>query len=118
LEKKKFRRNISLFLGLKSIPGIGITKLFYCFQRLGISTKTKISKINMSKLKGLSLLISKLCTYEDLKFYRLKLLNFHRKLGTYRGVRMRQGLPRNGQRSHSNAGTTFRLMQKADKVLY
>jgi len=110
--KKKYQTHKPLFSTLKSIYGFGTTHLNYCFRRLGVRFSKRIADLDYGKIRGISTCVSDLSTLSDLRRFQYKLLKLHRNVGTYKGLRMRQGLPRNGQRTHSNASTARRLFAK------
>jgi len=76
--------------------------------------KNKLSKIIMNK--NSYNLINKILTKNSLKFNRfLKLRNLKnidtiKKQASWKGLRFRQGLPVNGQRTHTNARTAKKLV--------
>jgi len=107
--KRKFSTKYRLYDVLNSIPGLGKIRILGLFRKLGISTHVCIKDLDDARRQQAINMTAKLCTFEDLKRFRLRLLRFHRNVGTYRGVRLRQGLPRNGQRTHSNAKTPRHL---------
>jgi len=110
--KKKYSGDLSLGKVIKSIMGLGPSHLSYLLRRMSISEKTLLKRIGFSKIESISQLVLKHSVLSDLRKYRRKILLFQRKIGTYRGIRMRQGLPRNGQRTRSNAGTPRRHASK------
>jgi len=111
--KKKYSRALLLKKVLQSIPGLGLTYRLYLYRRLGIkSTSLELSKMSASTLTGVSNIIAELSTHGELTCYRVKILKYHRNFGTRRGLRMRQGLPRNGQRTRSNANTPRRFRRR------
>lgn len=101
--KRKFSSKYRLYDVLKFMPGVGKDLILGLFRRLGISIHVRIRDLDDARIQQATDMVSHLCSFEDLKRYRLKLLKLHLKYGTYRGIRLRQGLPRNGQRTHSNA---------------
>jgi len=107
--KRKFSSKNRLYDVLKSMPGVGKDLILGLFRKLGISVHLKIADIDSPRLHQATDLVSNLCSFEDLKRFRIRILKFHRNVGTYRGIRLRQGLPRNGQRTHSNAKNPRRL---------
>lgn len=80
-----------------------------------ISDKNKFSRI-LLKNKNLISLLNKIVNKNSLKFNRfLKLRNSKnidniKKQASWKGLRLRQGLPVNGQRTHTNARTAKALV--------
>jgi len=79
---------------------------------LELNRRLDHSDISASTLRGISHIIAERSTHGELTCYRVKLLKYHRNFGTRRGLRMRQGLPRNGQRTRSNANTPRRFRRR------
>jgi len=60
----------------------------------------------LAKRKGLTNFINKHYSTENLLITPVRrILSQHKKFGSYKGIRSTQGLPSNGQRTHSNAST-------------
>jgi len=113
LGRKKYLRSLILKHVIQSIPGLGTAHRLYLLRRLGIKSASQpLSSISASTLTGASNIIAELSTHGELTFYRTKILKYHRNFGTRRGLRMRQGLPRNGQRTRSNANTPRRFRRR------
>lgn len=80
-----------------------------------ISVKNKFSKT--FKSKKLNLLVNKIVSKNSLKFNRFlrlrnsKIIDDLKKQASWKGLRFRQGLPVNGQRTHTNARTAKALVQ-------
>jgi len=110
--KRKFSSHHRLYDVLNLIPGIGNNLILGLFRKLGVSVHVRIKDLDDARAKQATNMVANLCTFEDLTRLRLKILRFHRNVGTYRGIRLRQGLPRNGQRTHSNAKTPRTLRGK------
>jgi small subunit ribosomal protein S13 len=110
LGRKKVSLNQTLFSSLCSVYGLGHSRIRIIMCKLGCVRKTKLSSIYSNKRNGLSRFISN--HYSTEKLLRKPTNNILRDLiknGTYKGIRMLQGLPSNGQRTHSNASTAGRL---------
>lgn len=79
-----------------------------------ILSKNKLSKVTTNK--NSNILLDKILTKNSLKFNRfLRLRNFKiidntKKQASWKGLRLRQGLPVNGQRTHTNARTAKKLV--------
>lgn len=96
---------------LKSIYGIGKTRLKNIYLRLGSSKYSRILDLPLPKRRGLEKLTAKWLLDKELKKKEVSVLVSHLKTGSYKGIRFRQGLPANGQRTHSNASTARRKLQ-------
>jgi len=107
--KRKFESTRRLYNVLNSIPGVGQNFILGLFRKLGIPYHALISDLNPLELQEATKSVANLCTFEDLTRIQLRILKFHKNIGTYRGLRIRQGLPRNGQRTHSNAKNPRKL---------
>lgn len=76
--------------------------------------KNKLSRICMNK--NSNKLLNKVLTKNSLKFNRflrlrnLKNIDNIKKQASWKGLRFRQGLPVNGQRTHTNASTAKKLV--------
>jgi len=116
LGKKKYATKLKLTTVLHSISGLGTSHINGFLESLSLKSSTRIESVNTSFVHVLSILIRRLSTLNDLNF-RYKILRFHRIMGTYRGIRMRQGLPRHGQRTRSNRKMA-RLMAVKSKNLF
>jgi small subunit ribosomal protein S13 len=116
LGRKKVSLNQLLYPSLCSVYGLGKTRRRIIMCKLGCVRKTKLSKIQSNKRSGLSRFINKhFSTYKQLIKPIKRILQNHRTNGTYKGIRMTQGLPSNGQRTHSNASTAGRLINNKKK---
>jgi small subunit ribosomal protein S13 len=88
---------------------VGQKLILGLFNKLGIPLHTRIKDMNSFQISQATSMLETLSTFEDLIRFRIRLLKLHRSVGTYRGIRLRQGLPRNGQRTHSNAKNPRKL---------
>jgi len=107
--KRKFESTKRLYDVLNSIPGVGQNLILGIFRKLGIPYHSLISDLSYIQLQQATESVADLCTFEDLTRVQYRILKFHKNIGTYRGLRIRQGLPRNGQRTHSNAKNPRKL---------
>jgi len=101
--KRKFPSSLRLYDVLNGIPGVGQELILGLFRKLGISIHTRIQELKPPELRKATALVEDLCTFEDLTRIRIQVMKYHLRYGSYRGIRIRQGLPFNGQRTRSNA---------------
>jgi len=99
---RKFKSNLRLYDILNGIPGVGQDLILGLFRNLGISFHSRIDQLNEGQLKMATGVVADLCTFEDIKRIRIRVMQTHLRYGSYRGIRIRQGLPFNGGRTHSN----------------
>jgi len=110
--KMKFSSRSMLPDLLRTSYGFGVAHTHGVFSRLGARASRRISRIGRHKFRNFGALTRNRSLFTDLSRYRQTLLETHQRVGTYKGIRARQGLPRNGQRTHSNAGTPRRMHKK------
>jgi small subunit ribosomal protein S13 len=78
--------------------------------KLGISPKANLIDLNSAKRRGLTNLVDQFCTDKMLKRELMLVLTGITRHGCYKGIRLKQGLPANGQRTRSNAMTARRRL--------
>jgi small subunit ribosomal protein S13 len=107
LFESELPKNKSLLFALTSIFGLGNSKACVICQRLGFSKNLKVKDLSKDQVQNLITTIehSNLILMDDLK--KIKLLKFKKLLSikSYKGLRLNQGLPVRGQRTHTNART-------------
>jgi ribosomal protein S13 len=106
LSKRIFSKDISFSTAFHSIYGLGFCRILLLAQKLGRSRFFKLGSLSASGQLGLSSYISRYTTDFQLKKISLAILTPHFLFGSYKGIRMRQGMPSNGQRTHTNASTS------------
>ena len=101
-------RNISSVL--KSIYGLNFNYIIRICGYMGISPLNILKNIPAIKLKLLEVFVSNNFLIER-PLKRLYLSNIDQKIkkGVYSGLRLRQGLPSRGQRTHTNAKTSKKI---------
>jgi len=109
--KRKFSSKEVLTRLLRSSYGFGVAHTQGVLSRLGAKASRRIKAIGIHKFRKFGSLTIHRSLFTDLSRYRYRLLVKHQQVGTYKGIRARQGLPRNGQRTHSNAGTPRRFFK-------
>jgi small subunit ribosomal protein S13 len=100
--------NKSIFFALTSIFGIGKSNSRIICKKLGFSNNLKIKSLSKEQIQALisAIEFSNLILVADLK--KFKSLNIKKlvTIKSYRGLRLKQGLPVRGQRTHTNARTS------------
>lgn len=82
-------------------------------QRFGLQKNVYLYELDRKTIKLISNYIETNYLVERLlKLEKVSLIERRKKQYNYKAVRWRQGLPVNGQRTHSNAGTAKRLLKK------
>lgn len=119
LAGKKVER-VGNVMGLRRLArGIGLQRLDFISKAMGLSLKTPLKRVPLTYLNGINKkMLNSYTLNKRLRIIKERYLAPHVKYGTYRGLRMRQGLPRNGQSTHSNAGTTRRFARQSYKNLF
>ena len=110
LSKRVYLNNriISLLL---TFFGINWYQLNYLLNLHGIQSNILIKNLPLELFNLISISIN-LNFYIDkilFKMYRSR-IRFKKKIGTYRGLRLKFGLPSRGQRTHSNAKTAKKYL--------
>ena len=119
---QKLKKGIKVYVGtqkysgsikvkdlIKSTYGIGKTFHRRCFTKLAVPYHSSLKKIGLTKTNFISKVFSKRSLGAEFQKYKLSILQDLKKSRIYRGIRMRLGLPRNGQRTHTNAKTQRKL---------
>jgi small subunit ribosomal protein S13 len=119
LLKTKLPNTKSIFFSLLSIYGIGHNRSMLVCKTLGFLKTLKVKCMTDEQLSDLSILINKLTLDIALANDLKKLIKQNEKklasIKLYRGIRLRQGLPVRGQRTHSNAQTASRFVNKYEE---
>lgn len=106
LAKKKVDLHQSLRKALSSVYGIGRARLYNLYARLNYRYDVNLDQISRFKRAGISQRVDRFTTDLTLKKVEAHILIAHLQNGSYKGIRFRQGMPANGQRTHSNASTS------------
>lgn len=116
------KEEMQLWRCLKQIPGIGQKSAFRICQGVGLMPKTPYKFVTEKQTQALEAYVDTKPMFEEywqlgvvgadytrkMKEKRDQLIN----LGSYRGQRIKYGLPANGQRTRNN-GVTARKMARA-----
>lgn len=107
LFESELPENKSVYFALTQILGIGRFSATLVCKKSGFSKNLKIKHLTKDQIVKLSSLLESqdFVLLGDLK--KLKSLNFKKlvSIKSYRGLRLKQGLPVRGQRTHTNART-------------
>ena len=100
-------QNKSIFLALTSILGIGQSNAISFCHKLGFSKNLKVKNLSKEQVTKLIKLIefSDKTIGSDLKKLRLLQIKKLLSVKSYKGLRLKLGLPVRGQRTHTNAKT-------------
>jgi small subunit ribosomal protein S13 len=106
--------NKSVILAIANVYGVGLSTARLISKSLGFSTSLKIKQLTPKQM----VLLEKVIRNMDLELggdlKKIRTLNIKRliTIKSYRGLRMFQGLPVRGQRTHSNAKTAKKLKRR------
>lgn len=100
------KNNKKINVALRGIYGIGKTLSKKICNTLNLSEHIKFSQLNNTQVEKISQLINENFYFgSELKQILNKQTNRLIKISSYRGFRIKQGLPTRGQRTHTNAKT-------------
>nr|QDA21745.1 ribosomal protein S13 [Proschkinia sp. SZCZR1824] len=104
----ELQENQFVYKAFTKIFGIGHTKTSFICKKLGFSKNYKVKDLTKSQILKITNLLelSQFVLSSDLQ--KVKSLNLQRLISikSYRGLRLRQGLPVRGQRTHTNGRTS------------
>lgn len=105
LLETKLPENKSVYFSLTSIYGIGKSTSFFICKKLGFSLNLKTKDLSEEQIIDIIKLIDylKLVINNDLKKMKSLKLKKLISIKSYRGLRLINGLPVRGQRTHTNA---------------
>ena len=95
----------NVWVGLKSIYGIGRTRSKKVCESAGVNAATKIRDLSEPEVERLRAEVGKFVVEGDLRREVGMAIKRLIDLGSYRGLRHRRGLPVRGQRTRTNART-------------
>ena len=112
LLKQQFSDNSNIFRSLLSVYGIGYTNAVAICNKFAIHKNMLFKSLNQKRLDRLNFYLnSNFITELDLRRSSKSYFDIHKKNGSYKGLRFKQGLPSNGQRTHTNAKTVKRIFR-------
>lgn len=118
LLKRQFSDDANIFRSLLTIYGIGFIKASVICVRFAIHKNMTFRDLAKSKLNRLNIHLTKdFITELSLRRPIRTYLQTHKLYGSYKGLRFKQGLPSNGQRTHTNAKSVKRLLRKNRSIL-
>ena len=114
--KTKLPDKKSILVALLSVYGIGISRAKIICKKLGFLPMLKVKNMSNGQIKSL-LEYSRQLSLEiafgnDLKKLKKKKEKNLAQISSYRGIRLKKGLPVRGQRTHSNAQTAARFVSR------
>jgi len=108
LFESELPENKSIFFAMTHVFGIGKSQALFTCKKLGFSKNLKVKNLSKEQIQKLvsTIEFSNLVLVGDLK--KLKSLKLKKLLSikSYKGFRLKQGLPVRGQRTHTNARTS------------
>jgi proton-translocating NADH-quinone oxidoreductase chain M len=114
--KTQLPTNKSIFIALSSIYGIGLNRSKLICKKLGFLPNLKVRNMSEEQVLDLLNLIESLSSNiafgSDLKKLLKQNENSLALINSYRGIRLKKGLPVRGQRTHSNAQTAARFVNR------
>lgn len=109
LFKQRFDVNLTIRQVLKSVFGLGVTKINFILDSTNLLGSSKIGTISKLKLDRLEAIASSFVYGKEYnKLVRQKFLKVYLP-GSYKELRLSQRLPTNGQRTRCNARTSKSL---------
>ena len=107
LFESELPNNMSVFFALTKVYGIGQKNSFLICKKLGFSINLKIKELSKDQITDILVLVESLnfviaSDLKKIKNLTIKNLIF---IKSYKGLRLNQGLPVRGQRTHTNAIT-------------
>ena len=107
LFESELPENKSIFFALTHIFGIGKSNSLFLCKTLGFSPNLKLKTMSKEQIIKLVNIIesSTLIITGDLKKLKSQNLKTLFSIKSYKGLRLKQGLPVRGQRTHTNART-------------
>ena len=116
--KRQFSGRVKFFRALTSTYGIGMARAKKLSMRYGLLLRVKVANVRRRKISKLNRYVArKYVIGKDLRRRALRAVKIHKRIGSYKGLRFRQGLPANGQRTRSNANTCRRFKSKKKKTV-
>lgn len=119
LLETELQSNKSILFALNSIYGIGKSTSFKICKQLGFSLNYKVYELSTEHILKFLKLIEKsnLIINNDLKKLQSSFIKNLINVKTYRGIRRFNRLPVRGQRTHTNAKTARKFINKSNFYL-
>ncbi len=117
--KTELPKNKSVLIALSSVYGIGRSRSLLICKKLGFLATLKVKDISDEQVSDLSHLVENfalvIAIANDLKkVLKQNQINLA-SINSYRGNRLKKGLPVRGQRTHSNAQTAARFVNRSQE---
>ena len=111
LFESKLPETKSVYFALRYIYGIGKNRSFLICKKLGFSSNLKVKNLSEEQVTKILKLVESLnfLLANDLKRVTLLAKQKLISIKSYRGLRIKKGLPVRGQRTHTNAKTARRI---------
>ncbi len=106
-----------IYIALKVIYGIGLSRSKSILNKLNIDINLKVGKLDESQLMSIRNYLQN-CSFRfegDLKKFEYKNIKNLIDVKSFRGKRHLRGLPCRGQRTRTNSRTSRRLFQRKNK---
>jgi len=118
LARKHLNLSQTIASALTPLRGIGLTRFRLIMTRFSRTRKSMLDAMNKHNVYSFASNIDKsYSTDEQVLKIEIKRLRKHLKNGSYRGIRMLQGLPSHGQRTHTNHSTARKMKVKYYKII-
>jgi small subunit ribosomal protein S13 len=111
LFESKLPETKSIYFAIRYVYGIGKSKTFFIFKKLGFTLNLKVKNLSEEQINQINRLVESLnfLVANDLKRFKLLALQKLVNIKSYRGLRRKKGFPVRGQRTHTNARTAKRI---------
>lgn len=106
---RKLASQRSLLLSLASLYGLNFVSAGHLLSLIGVSHRIRNGEAHSSHWSRLQILIEQINLENKLRLRLRSHLETLKKQSSQRSLRLKQGLPSRGQRSHTNARTARRL---------
>lgn len=106
--ESEISENKSILFALLRIQGIGKSYSFFICKSLGLLPNLKVNNLNKEQINKLITMIESLNINlaSDLRKFKILTIKKLISIKSYKGIRLNQGLPVRGQRTHTNAKTS------------
>jgi small subunit ribosomal protein S13 len=113
LQFEQSKQSLSLVAALMRVYGVNQTYAKLIISKMGLFADVKVVNVPEQILRRANVFLMSLVPImeQQLRHREQHVIEEHLKIGTYKGFRFSQGLPVNGQRTHSNGKTPKRLFR-------